>query len=291
MHIGISLEPVLPDGDPERILRVALATERLGFHSVLMSGHVLASTGSAVDPMVALAAVAGATTRVRLMTGVLVLPYYEPIVLANQAATLDVLSGGRFTMALGVGWKASEFEALSVPFTQRGARTDEHLQAMQTLWRDRPASFEGRFTSFKDATLGVAPLTPGGPPIWIGGDSDAALRRTVRYGQAWFGTAPTPDAFRDLRARLSRIAEQEQRDISALELNALYFITPPGFEAPGLMLGNPLGGKTPSGPSVIEDLGALRQAGVSKVMLYLPLNADQVSDGLEWVAAEVLSQL
>jgi alkanesulfonate monooxygenase SsuD/methylene tetrahydromethanopterin reductase-like flavin-dependent oxidoreductase (luciferase family) len=149
MQLGVSLEPPSwSSHSGELVLQTAQKAERLGFHSVLMSSHVLANlNGSAMDPLVLLSAVAGATSRIHIATSILVLPYYNPVVLANQAATLDVISRGRFILGVGTGWNPDEFNAVGVPLTERGARADEHLGVMKALWNGRPTDYEGRFTS------------------------------------------------------------------------------------------------------------------------------------------------
>jgi alkanesulfonate monooxygenase SsuD/methylene tetrahydromethanopterin reductase-like flavin-dependent oxidoreductase (luciferase family) len=106
---------------------------------------------------------------------------------ANQAATLDVVSGGRLILGVGTGWNPDEFEAVGVPVRERGARIDDHLEAAKALWTRRPADFAGPFTTLRAAQLGVPPITPGGPPVWVGGHSDAALRRALRFGDGWYG--------------------------------------------------------------------------------------------------------
>jgi probable F420-dependent oxidoreductase len=292
MRLGISLVPVSPGRDGDVVARVAREVERLGFDSVLASGKVLADpNGAGLDPVVTLAAVAGATERLRIITSVVVLPLYEPVVLANQASTLDVLSRGRFTLGVGVGWNEEEFDAVSVPFAERGVRADEHLEVMQALWRDRPATLDGRFTSFSDASLGVTPFTAGGPPIWVGGDSDGALRRALRFAEAWHGVAPSPDKLAEIGERLAPLGEEVGRNPATLERNGVYWLTPPVCDDNGFVMGDPLGGRTPTGESVADDLGRLGEAGISHVNVLLPIANDDVLDAIGWVAQEVLPKL
>lgn len=163
MQLGISLEPMkwsAQDGD--LILRTARKVESLGFGYALMSGHLLENQlGAALDPLVMLAAVAGATTSLRIATSIAVAPYYPPALLANQAAALDVLCRGRFTLAVGAGWNPAEFAAVGVPVSERGARTDETLRVLKELWSGRPVTMDGRFGSLSGAVGGVLPATPG----------------------------------------------------------------------------------------------------------------------------------
>jgi probable F420-dependent oxidoreductase len=292
VRLGISLNPVRPDGDAGRVLRVAREAEQLGFDAISMSGQVLDyPLGSSLDPLVLLSAVAGATERVQLLTSVLVVPAYNPVVLANQAATLDVLSGGRFALGVGVGFNPPEFAALGVPFTERGRRTDDHLAAMRALWSERPAHYEGRFTTLRGALLGAAPHTPGGPPVWVGGHSDAALRRALRFGRAWIGVSMTPAHVADIRVRLARLAGEVGRDPATLELNGVYYLIPPGLTFNGFLVGHPLGGKRPTGEGVADELLRLAEAGVRMCDLILPVAPDEVAVAARWVAEEVRPRL
>jgi alkanesulfonate monooxygenase SsuD/methylene tetrahydromethanopterin reductase-like flavin-dependent oxidoreductase (luciferase family) len=136
MRLGVSLEPPQWGGeDGELVLGLARKAELLGFQYLLMSSHVLDSqNGSAMDPLVMLSAVAATTSRIGVASSVLVRPYYHPVLLANRAATLDVLSGGRFALGVGTGWNPEEFAALGVPVGQRGARTDEALEVVKARW-------------------------------------------------------------------------------------------------------------------------------------------------------------
>ncbi|HEX7167402.1 MAG TPA: LLM class F420-dependent oxidoreductase, partial [Acidimicrobiales bacterium] len=138
------------------------------------------------DPLIWLSFVAAATTRVRLATGILILPQRNPVVLAKELATLDVLSGGRLTLGVGIGWLAEEFDAIGASFADRAATTDEHVEALRALWQEGEASFSGRFTSFERVNMNPKPVQPGGPPIVVGGHSQAAARRAGRIGDGFF---------------------------------------------------------------------------------------------------------
>lgn len=292
MQLGFSLEPMKWSGkDGGLILEAARKAESLGFGCVLMSGHLLESrNGSAYDPLATLAAVAGATTSVRVASSVAVAPYYPPVLLANQAAAIDVLSGGRFALAVGAGWNPAEFEAVGVPARERGARTDEALRVLRQLWSGDPVTLEGRFGSLRDAA-GVLPATPGGPPLWVGGTSDAALRRALRYGDGWHGGAGNAREVLAVKARLARLGEETGRDPAALDLTTVCFLVPPGFTAQGPVPGSPLGGPEPSAEQLADELGSLGQAGISLCSLWMPLSGAQLPDALEWLAAEILPRL
>jgi probable F420-dependent oxidoreductase len=293
MKLGISLHPVTPNGDLGGVLNVSRECERLGYDAVYMSGHVLGEeSGAAVlDPMVALAAIAGATETIAVASSVLLLPHYNPVLLANEAASLDLVSNGRFVLGVGVGWNEAEFDALGVPFAERGARGDEYLQAMRALWSDRSATFKGKFTSFENATLGTAPLTSGGPPIWVGGASDGALRRALRFADAWHGASPSPEEIAAIRGRLAQLGEEVDRDPSTLGLNGIYFVVPPGGNHNGFTNGWVLGGEQPTAESIVESIGLLGEQGLTELNLLLPLTPDTLMDGISWIAEEVMPKV
>jgi probable F420-dependent oxidoreductase len=287
MRFGVSLEP----SQPARALAVAREAERLGYDYVLMSSHVLASGGSALDPLVALSAVAGATSRIGVATSVLVLPYYDPVLLANQAASLDVLSGGRFTLAVGTGWNPDEFDALGVPVAQRGARTDEGLAVLRALWSGKPVDFDGTFTSFRHSRIGVPPVTPGGPPVWVGGHSDAALRRALRSADGWHGAGVDHQAMPELHRRFAALGEELGRDPATLDLTTVSFLSPKGFPTTGPLPGTGLGGESPGKERLVEEFSLLSQAGISAVSLWMPLTAEHTLDALAWLTEEVVSEV
>src|SRR6478735_6945080 len=174
---------------------VAAAAERGGFATLWSGEHVVRVDRPAsrypysddgqiavpaaadwIDPMIGLSFAAAATSTIGIATGVLLLPEHNPVLVAKQAATLDTLSGGRFTLGIGVGWSREEFDALGVPFERRAARTAEYVAAMRTLWRDDVASFDGEFVRFDSVRVNPKPVADSGIPIVLGGNSDAALR-------------------------------------------------------------------------------------------------------------------
>ncbi|HTY29249.1 MAG TPA: LLM class F420-dependent oxidoreductase, partial [Mycobacterium sp.] len=139
-----------------------------------------------IDPMICLSFAAAATSTIGLATGVLLLPEHNPVIVAKQAASLDRLSGGRFSLGVGVGWSREEFEALGIPFERRAARTADYVAAMRTLWRDEIASYTGEFVNFAAIRVNPKPVR-GRIPVLLGGNSDAALRRVARWGDGWYG--------------------------------------------------------------------------------------------------------
>ncbi|MFF9306991.1 TIGR03619 family F420-dependent LLM class oxidoreductase [Streptomyces sp. NPDC014777] len=291
LRLGVSLQPRWPLDDGAGVLRAARQAEELGFDHVAVGNRLLDSGfGLDTDPLVLLSAVAGATTRLRLLTSVLVAPYYPALVLANQAATLDVVSGGRLILGVGTGWNPDEFTAVGVPVRERGARTDDHLAAAKALWTRRPADFDGPFTTLREARLGVPPVTVGGPPVWIGGHSDAALRRVLRFGAGWYGTGADAAEVSDVRRRLHDLAD-DTRAVDQLTLASAVFLTPPGIPAVGSPPGRPLGGAAPTAASVADDLRRLAEEGLTACTLWLPVAAEHVEKAMEWIAAEVTPRL
>ncbi len=225
------------------------AAERAGLDSVWVPDHVLRVFGPVLDPLTALAFLAGSTSRIKLGTGVLVLPYRHPVPLANAASTLDVLSGGRFV--LGAGWlNAGEFEALGMNVRERGRRTGEVLECLQRLWSGEKCSFSGRYYSFEDAKIGARPHTPGGPPVLVGGKSEAALERTMRYSEGWMGFGDGPEAIRDVRKSLYRLGDDLGRDPGNLEIGTTLDVNAPATDQQG-----------DTADAVVETLGRLKKPG------------------------------
>jgi probable F420-dependent oxidoreductase len=171
-----------------------------------------------LDPVVALSFAGAATTRIGLATGVLLLPEHEPVALAKRLASLDVLSGGRLTLGVGVGWSREEFEAVGVPFERRGARASEYVDVLRTLWRDDVASFEGEFVRFSGIRVNPKPLRRR-IPVVVGGNSDAALRRAARWGDGWYGfDLGSLDVVRERVAALRAMTASAGRDPGSLEV-------------------------------------------------------------------------
>ncbi|MCX4750039.1 LLM class F420-dependent oxidoreductase [Kitasatospora sp. NBC_01287] len=206
MRIGLHALGIGDGARPEVIRAVASAAEAAGFARLWVGEHVVlvdepnsrypyAADGTIpvpadadwLDPLLTLGFAAAVTSRIGLATGVLLLPEHNPVLVAKQAATLDVLSAGRFTLGVGVGWSAEEFAALGVPFARRGPRAAEYLAAMRVLWSDDVASFEGEFVRFEGIRVNPRPVRGRRLPVVLGGNSDAALRRAAAHGDGWYG--------------------------------------------------------------------------------------------------------
>ncbi len=228
---------------PQALETIVQRGEALGFHSVMIADHVVFPTaiasrypytvsgefpggGDALEQLTLVAFVAGRTRALRLVTSVMILPYRNPVLTAKMLATVDVLSSGRLTVGVGVGWLREEFEALGAPnFERRGAASDEYLRIFKTLWTENPASFAGEFYRFAGLRCLPHPVQKPHPPIWIGGHSAPALRRVARHGDGWHpvGANPAvplrPAELRTSLDRLFRLTEAEKRDPSALTIS------------------------------------------------------------------------
>jgi probable F420-dependent oxidoreductase len=169
------------------------------------------------EPFTTLGWLAGVTRHIEIGTTVIVLPYRNPLEVARMAANVDQLSGGRLLFGVGVGWAEQEFAVLDVPFHRRGALTDEYLAAIKTLWTHDVASFAGRHVTFQEVHTAPRPVRTPHPPIWVGGASDAALRRAIRYGDAWHPIRIRIDWLRDTGLpRLQQLAAAEGKPLPAL---------------------------------------------------------------------------
>jgi probable F420-dependent oxidoreductase len=216
---------------------VAVAAEGAGFVTLWAGEHVVMVDESAsrypyardgriavsaqadwLDPLIGLSFAAAVTSRIGVATGVLLLPEHNPVIVAKQVASLDVLSGGRLTLGIGVGWSREEFDALGVPFERRGARAAEYVAAMRTIWRDAVASFDGEFVRFGAIRVNPKPVR-GRVPIVVGGNSDAALGRAARWGDGWYGfNLEGVEAVRERVAVLRGRTREAGRDPAALEV-------------------------------------------------------------------------
>ena len=281
------------------IAALARTGEAAGFHSAMVADHVVfpvasrstypytvsgehPSHGDALEQAAILAFVAGITERLRLVSSVLILPYRNPVLTAKMLATIDVLSEGRLTVGVGVGWLEEEFIALRAgDFDRRGAVSDEYLEIFRKLWTISPASHAGEFYSFDQIRCEPFPVQRPGPPIWVGGHSRAALRRAARFGDGWhpvgaIAAVPLPPAeMREKLAELRRLTEAAGRDFSALTISykaPLYDVALPG----------PDGGRKPfSGEpgQIAEDIAAFAAIGVHE--LIFDFRGETLSGSLE----------
>jgi len=298
MEFGVSLPSRGPLAKPEIVLKMAAKAEALRYASVFVSDHIVLPVSAArsvypysptgqlpgganqdyLEPLSMLAYLAQATTKVRLGTSVLVVPYRNPLTTAKMLATVDVLSRGRVILGAGVGWLREEFEAVAAPpFEERGRVTDEYLMLMRATWTTDPVAFDGRFFKVHDVHALPKPIQRGGIPIWIGGHTDSALRRAGMLGDAWhpIGMRPPamllPDEYAAKVKQLASYAQQAGRDPRSI---ALTFRAP--MEVRGAREKAP-GGDRPlfqgTAAEVIADVRRYQAIGVSH-MVFDPVRPD-----------------
>ena len=186
----------------------AREAEELGYEFATTGEHVF-FYGPINNGLITLAAAAGATSRIQLMSAITLVPLYPAALLAKLVASLSVVSNGRFNLGVGVGGEfAKEFEACGVPVKERGARTNEALEVMQALWRDDDVRFDGRFTTLDGVTL--APKPPAAPPVWVSGRSEAAMRRAAKYATGWLPYMYTPERLAGSVESISKFSEDRE---------------------------------------------------------------------------------
>jgi probable F420-dependent oxidoreductase len=249
---------------PDLIADFGRIVEERGFHSIWVPEHVVffrdytsrypysddgrlpGDPDGVMEPLTALTFLAAHTERVRLGTGVLLVPQRNPIYTAKQAADVDYLSKGRLDFGIGIGWLREEFEALSIPWSRRADRTRECIAVMKTLWCDEVSSFEGEFFDLPPCLQNPKPVQKPHPPLYFGGESDAALRRVAELGQGWFGYNLTFEEFERNTARLGALLAEAGRSRADIKLQV-----------------------TPRGGAADDVLERFRDAGVDQVVLPL----------------------
>ena len=281
MQYGFAL-PKTTDGGA--LIRFARAVEDLGFESVWTGDHIVLPTSETdqypytpdgrfvarpddpqLDAFVVLSYIASATERVDIGTTVAIVPYRNPVVQAKMFATLDVLTGGRAVCGVGVGWLEKEFDALGASYKDRGAVTDEYLQIFRTLWQDREPEFHGEHYDFDGVYFAPKPVRDGHIPIWVGGHTRRAIRRAVKYGDAWHPTRQTPEFVARNLPYLREFAESAGRDPAEITVSlkrTLHF-TDLGLEEGASNRSN--GALIASTGEVIEDVQACREIGIRQL--------------------------
>lgn len=245
MQIGFSLPTRGALASPENLASLVKKAEELGFNMVSVSDHVVipraidsrypysetgeyegGNSGECLEQLTMLTFIAAQTQTLKLLTSVMVLPQRPPVLTAKMLTSLDILSNGRLIFGVGAGWMREEFDALGAPsFDHRGTVTDEYLTAFKELWTNQQPSFQGEYTQFDHVTFAPKPAQKPHPPIWIGGESPAALRRVVRNGDAWYPIGSNPrhpmETVAQLSAAVSRMqqyAAEVGRDPSTIDL-------------------------------------------------------------------------
>lgn len=316
MQFGFSTPTRGPLATPAALRTIAEAADRLGFGVIAVSDHLLVprhispnypysdsgefawtadGTTDCMEQFTLLAWLAAVTTRVRLLTSVIVVPHRNPVFMAKSLATTDQLSGGRVLVGIGAGWMREEFEGLNLPsFEARGRVTDEYVTIMRKLWTEQWASHDGEFMRFGEVAADPKPVQQPHPPIWVGGESMAALRRTVALGDVWypFGTNPkfrmdTVESFITRRDQLFALAGQAGRDPATIGLayNCALHNETSQSRADGSRLAF-----TGTPAQRLEDVHAFGGAGVTTLMVNVgATELGQMLDRMEAFAADVIA--
>jgi probable F420-dependent oxidoreductase len=220
--------------EPQGMREFAQTAEELGFDSLWVTDHIIVPKArdmlykeNMLDSLSTLNFLAGVTSRIRIGTSVIVLPYRHPLQVAKSIATADQLSGGRVTLGVGVGGLEGEFRALMANFEERGEVADEYLRVIRSVWTDPAADFEGKYVSFKDMLFSPPTVQRPHPPIWVGGSTRRAGRRAVELGDAWYGTNVTVEQFVDISGYMRRLAEKQGKPMPGVNVRMpVYFDQP-----------------------------------------------------------------
>jgi probable F420-dependent oxidoreductase len=289
MDFGIIFANTGPFAEAQRAAAFARRAEEVGFESLWTVEHVVVPSGyestypydpsgkmpgnddaPIPDPLIWLSYLAGVTSTINLATGILIVPQRNPVILAKELASLDVLSGGRVRLGIGVGWLEEEFDAIGVPFAERGRRTDDALGAMRALWGEDQATFEGEFTSFTDCVL--SPRPPAGSiPVIVGGHTEAAARRAGRLGDGLFPGKGSHARLAELYALAQATAVEHGRDPEAIEFTS--------------------GGYGVFGDKALDEAKALADIGVTRVVVPSFLFWNDTDDALARYAEDVIAKL
>jgi probable F420-dependent oxidoreductase len=209
---------------PYEVTRLARQIEDLGFDIVGCGEHV-SFYGDSANGFVSLSVAAGATERVKLMSTITLVPLYPPALLAKMGAALDVASGGRFTLGVGVGGEfPNEFEACGIPIKQRGSRTDDALEVITRTWTETDVTYDGRYTKLNNFSLKPLPIQKPRPPIWVSGRTDAAMKRAAKYGNGWLPYMFTPEHLAESITKIRGFGEELGQDMSDFTF-AVYIFT------------------------------------------------------------------
>jgi probable F420-dependent oxidoreductase len=280
MRYGVAIPQANQFASRDSLKTMARAIEDLGFDSIWVSDHVIVPEGSSYipemmdEPLATLAFLAAETNHVTLGTSVLIVPYRDPVFTAKFLSTVDYLSNGRLVVGVGAGWLEQEFDALSVPFAERGPRTDEYIKVYKNLWETETSSFEGRFKNYTKMRMfpKAAANRRGTIPIWVGGNGPASVRRAAQLGDGWHPINIAPEDFGDAvegyRATCARFGKQP----GPICLRHM----PGGRTAPG-------GARPPltgNSEQQAEDVRTYRDAGLDELMLSTPARSvnDLIAD-------------
>lgn len=314
----------IPNGGPlahnDDIVAIARKGEACGYSLLAIPDHIIIprtiaanypyspdgtltfatlGAGECLEPLALMASVAAQTTKARLLTSVMVVPYREPMLTAKLVSTIDHLSGGRTILGCGTGWMPEEFVAVGAPpYEERGKVTDEYIDIYRELWTKEAPAFKGSYRSFADLYFAPKPKQKPHPPIWVGGESRPAMRRAVKRGDAWYPIGCNPKApldslkrYRAALGELKRLAEEEKRDPKTLDL-AYWSVWTAGTGASAKASDGEHMLLTGSADDIAGDLVALKELGVNHVLFnFLSATRQETLDRIEAFAANVLSRL
>ncbi len=305
MEYGFAL-PKTTDG--QALIAFAQAVEALGFQSIWMGDHIVLPVDETdqypytpdgrfvarpddpqLDALITLSFIASSTSRVDIGTTVAIVPYRNPILQAKMFATLDVLTNGRAICGVGVGWLEKEFDALGASYPERGPVTDEYLEIFRTLWENDEPEYHGRHYEFEGIYFSPKPVRDGHLPIWVGGHSRRAIRRAVKYGDAWHPTRHTPEFVANNLPYLRRYSEQSGRnpDEVTISLKRTLHFTDMNIEEGPANRSN--GALIASTGEVIEDVRACYDIGIEQLTFdFRTSSVDDCIRTMEHLAGSVI---
>ncbi|MGH9026698.1 MAG: LLM class F420-dependent oxidoreductase [Acidimicrobiia bacterium] len=245
MHIGLFLPSLSPFATPEFLRAYAETAEEHGFHSIWVGEHVVfldkytsnypyaddgrlpvGGEAGMLDLFATLTFLGSVTTRIRLGTGICLVPQRNPVYTAKEVSTLDWLSGGRVDFGIGIGWLSEEFDALEVPFAERAARTRDYLEVIRRLWCDDVSSHEGPYYRLPPCRMYPKPVQQPHPPVYFGGETDAALARVADVGDGWHGFNHTPATAADRVRRLETLLAERGRSLADVDIIVSPYLQP-----------------------------------------------------------------
>jgi probable F420-dependent oxidoreductase len=257
-------------------------------HFIIPRAHLELSGPHYFHATAAQGYIAGATERIRINSSITLLPLQHPIVMAKGLSTIDWLSGGRITVTFGVGWLEGEFDLLGVPFHERGRMSDEYLEAIIALWTQDSPCFEGRYVSFRDVAFEPKPVQKPHLPIWMGGDADAALKRTARFASGWIPFLTKPE---DIPARIDFI--KSQPTFAGGPFEVMYGLATTRVGEGHVVQDDPKARPGMSAAEIVDRLGWFKELGVTMSGVPIPPVAgiDAYLDYAQWVIEEIKPQL
>ena len=315
MQIGFNIPVTPPLGTPATMARLAVEGEAIGYDYACVSDHIVeptgihsrypysdsgefpkASRGERQEQLTAVAYLAAKTSRLRFLTSVMVVPHRPAVLTAKILATIDVMSGGRLIVGIGAGWLKEEFEAIGAPpFEERGAVTDEYMLAFRELWTKEAPRFDGKFVKFKDVIFAPKPVQKC-PPMWVGGESGPALRRTARIGDGWYpiGTNPqhplnTMPRYRASVERLRNLTQDAGRKPESVALT--YRVQRFGTQVPAKADNGERTLFSGSNAELIKDVRAMRALGVAALDFnFAAASADDAIAAMRQLHEQVLAK-